>query len=91
MINGPISKLWELRLVRMATSSHSPMAPLRTPRRARIPSLTKSGINILGHLEGTADTDLTMIITAHYDHVGEIDGEIYNGADDNASGVVGLA
>ena len=51
---------------------------------------TKSGINILGHLEGTADTDLTMIITAHYDHVGEIDGEIYNGADDNASGVVGL-
>lgn len=51
---------------------------------------TKSGINILGHLEGTADTDLSMIITAHYDHVGEIDGEIYNGADDNASGVVGL-
>jgi Zn-dependent M28 family amino/carboxypeptidase len=50
----------------------------------------KSGINILGHIEGTADSDLTMIITAHYDHVGVIDGEIYNGADDNASGVVGL-
>lgn len=51
---------------------------------------SKSGINILGHIQGTADRDLSMIITAHYDHVGEIDGQIYNGADDNASGVVGL-
>nr|WP_070961143.1 M20/M25/M40 family metallo-hydrolase [Hyphomonas sp. Mor2] len=50
----------------------------------------KSGINVAGRLEGTTGSDLTMIITAHYDHVGEIDGEIYNGADDNASGVVGL-
>jgi len=50
----------------------------------------KSGVNLLGHIEGTAGSDLTLIITAHYDHVGEIDGEIYNGADDNASGVVGL-
>lgn len=51
---------------------------------------SKSGVNVLGQIEGTAGSDLTMIITAHYDHVGEIDGEIYNGADDNASGVVGL-
>ncbi len=52
--------------------------------------VSKSGINILGRIEGTADSDISMIITAHYDHVGEIEGEIYNGADDNASGVVGL-
>ncbi|MEL7032829.1 MAG: M20/M25/M40 family metallo-hydrolase [Pseudomonadota bacterium] len=50
----------------------------------------KSGINIIGRIEGTSDRDIAMIITAHYDHVGVIDGEIYNGADDNASGVVGL-
>ena len=50
----------------------------------------KAGVNVLGWIEGTADSDISMIITAHYDHVGEIDGEIYNGADDNASGVVGL-
>lgn len=49
-----------------------------------------SGVNVLGRIEGTADRDIAMIITAHYDHVGEIDGEIYNGADDNASGVIGL-
>lgn len=32
----------------------------------------------------------TMIVSAHYDHVGVKDGEIYNGADDNASGTCGL-
>jgi hypothetical protein len=31
-----------------------------------------------------------MIISAHYDHVGERRGQIYNGADDNASGTTGL-
>lgn len=50
----------------------------------------KSGVNIIGQIDGTSDSDIAMIITAHYDHVGVIDGEIYNGADDNASGVVGL-
>lgn len=51
---------------------------------------TKQGVNVIGKIEGTSGTDLSMIVTAHYDHVGVIDGEIYNGADDNASGVVGL-
>ena len=51
---------------------------------------TKSGINIIGRIDGTSDDDISMIITAHYDHVGVIDDEVYNGADDNASGVVGL-
>ena len=50
----------------------------------------KNGVNIIGRIDGTSDRDLSMIITAHYDHVGVIDGEIHNGADDNASGVVGL-
>jgi Peptidase family M28 len=31
-----------------------------------------------------------MIVSAHYDHVGERDGEIYNGADDNGSGTSGV-
>ncbi|MEL7539660.1 MAG: M28 family peptidase [Pseudomonadota bacterium] len=50
----------------------------------------KSGVNIIGRISGTSNSDVSMIITAHYDHVGVIDGEIHNGADDNASGVVGL-
>ena len=51
---------------------------------------SKTGINVLGYLPGTESQDISMIITAHFDHVGVIDGEIHNGADDNASGVVGL-
>jgi len=31
-----------------------------------------------------------MIVSAHFDHVGERRGEIFNGADDNASGTTGL-
>lgn len=49
---------------------------------------TVNGTNIVGYLPGEkADA---IVISAHYDHVGVIDGEIYNGADDNASGVGGL-
>lgn len=50
----------------------------------------KTGVNVLGYVPGTGESQISMAITAHYDHVGTIDGEIYNGADDNASGVVGL-
>jgi len=64
--------------------------PFADPQTGANAQPQKSGVNIIGEIAGSADSDLSMIITAHYDHVGEIDGEIYNGADDNASGVVGL-
>ena len=50
----------------------------------------KRGVNVVGYIPGAGADDISMIMTAHYDHVGIIDGAIYNGADDNASGVVGL-
>jgi len=34
--------------------------------------------------------DEVIVLSAHYDHVGVQDGEIYNGADDNGSGSAGL-
>lgn len=46
------------------------------------------GKNLVGTIPG--ETNKYIIITAHYDHIGVIDGEIYNGADDNASGTAGL-
>ena len=46
-----------------------------------------SGVNIMGLIPGTRATDRYIVVTAHYDHVGVSDGLIYNGADDNASGV----
>lgn len=49
-----------------------------------------SGLNIITKVDGADDTLGTIVLTAHYDHVGIQKGEIYNGADDNASGVAGL-
>ncbi|MEM1096109.1 MAG: M28 family peptidase [Bacteroidota bacterium] len=48
------------------------------------------GINVVGYVEGTATPDTFIVITAHFDHLGERDGQIYNGADDNASGTAAL-
>lgn len=47
-----------------------------------------AGINLIARIPGK-QTGPVMVVTAHYDHVGVRDGEIYNGADDNASGVAG--
>jgi Zn-dependent M28 family amino/carboxypeptidase len=48
------------------------------------------GINIVGVVRGTEVPDRYVVVTAHYDHLGIRNGEIYNGADDNASGTAGL-
>lgn len=45
--------------------------------------------NVLGMIQGK-DTTKTIIVGAHYDHLGIINDTIYNGADDNASGVSGM-
>ena len=57
------------------------------------------GANVIGYLNN--DAEKTIVIGAHYDHLGAEDGrgsslaaepvgKIHNGADDNASGVAGL-
>lgn len=48
------------------------------------------GVNFVGQITGRKDASKYIIITAHYDHEGIRDGEIYNGADDNASGTAAL-
>jgi hypothetical protein len=46
--------------------------------------------NIVGRISGSDAQATTIVITAHYDHVGIREGVIYHGADDNASGVAAL-
>lgn len=46
--------------------------------------------NVLGFLEGTDKKEELIVITAHYDHIGIIDGKIYNGADDDGSGTTAV-
>lgn len=41
--------------------------------------------NIIGYLQGKSDS--TIMITAHYDHLGMLGNTIFPGANDNASGV----
>ncbi|MDX2283979.1 MAG: M28 family peptidase [Bacteroidia bacterium] len=47
---------------------------------------SKPAMNVLGYLEGTDKADEVLVITGHYDHIGITNGEINNGADDDASG-----
>jgi hypothetical protein len=49
------------------------------------------GTNLVGVRRGTELPDRYIVVSGHHDHVGVRDGEIYNGADDNASGAVGVA
>ena len=51
-----------------------------------------NGTNLIGFVKGK--TDNVIVISAHYDHLGVTNSMIYNGADDNASGVsvlIGIA
>lgn len=51
---------------------------------------TGSAANVLGYVEGTDKKDEWVIVTAHYDHVGTRNGNIYYGADDDGSGTVSV-
>ena len=49
-----------------------------------------SSDNVLGYIEGTDLKEETVIITAHYDHLGYDNGDVCNGADDDGSGTVSV-
>ncbi|MBA4804730.1 MAG: M28 family peptidase [Brevundimonas sp.] len=63
------------------------LQPWEMTGRTREGPRTFNGVNILGVIPGTRAADRYIVVTAHYDHVGVSGGQIYNGADDNASGV----
>jgi Zn-dependent M28 family amino/carboxypeptidase len=48
------------------------------------------GVNVIGHIDGTAQPARYLVVSAHYDHLGVRNGQVYNGADDNASGTAAL-
>ncbi|MFT6828337.1 MAG: arginine utilization protein RocB, partial [Roseivirga sp.] len=43
------------------------------------------GENVVAYIRGSQEG--AIVISAHFDHLGVVDGEVFNGADDNASGV----
>lgn len=46
--------------------------------------------NVLGVIEGTDKKDEYVFLTGHYDHLGNHNGKIYYGADDDGSGTCGV-
>lgn len=51
----------------------------------------EDGVNLVALCRGKGAKDKgVMVISAHYDHLGVRDGQVYPGADDNASGVAVL-
>ncbi len=58
-----------------------------------IDAVAKTTQNVVAYLQGS-DSELkheAVVLGAHYDHVGiNAEGEIYNGADDDGSGTVGI-
>lgn len=48
------------------------------------------GHNLIATINGQKSNEKAIVVSAHYDHVGTKSGQIYNGADDNASGTAAL-
>jgi Zn-dependent M28 family amino/carboxypeptidase len=51
---------------------------------------TINASNVVGIIEGTDKKDEYVFLTAHYDHLGMRNGQIYYGADDDGSGTVAV-
>lgn len=48
------------------------------------------GVNLVAKVQGCVYPEAYVVITAHYDHLASRGSTVFNGADDNASGVAGL-
>lgn len=69
--------------------SYYQKVPSQFMLRAFSPRLDDSE-NIWAFIEGSEKPDEILVISAHYDHIGIKNGEVYNGADDNGSGTVAV-
>jgi Zn-dependent M28 family amino/carboxypeptidase len=50
----------------------------------------RHGVNVVGRIDGSRQPRHYIVISAHYDHLGARNGQVFNGADDNASGTAAL-
>ena len=68
------------------------IAALITPGRP-YKSAYPSAVNYVGYIPGSAggtSAERFIVVSAHYDHLGIMEGKLYPGADDNASGVAAM-
>jgi Zn-dependent M28 family amino/carboxypeptidase len=50
----------------------------------------RHGVNVIGHIDGFSQPRHYIVVSAHYDHIGVRNGQVFNGADDDASGTAAL-
>lgn len=80
------SRFHELGLLSFNNQSGNYFTPFTYPKLfAEV-----EGTNVMAYLPGEVNRDKYIVISAHYDHLGKLGNTIYNGADDNASGVAAL-
>lgn len=78
----------EMQRLGLAAVNGSYEQPFAMPRRNRADSVR--GANVLAMVRGARSPERYIVVSAHYDHVGTRNGNVYNGADDNASGTAAL-
>lgn len=90
---GGLGSLTELQqqLDEEGRNVSAPLAGVRVAGTVAYESRDILARNVIGVLPGTGPhADEYVVIGAHYDHVGVRGGQVYNGADDNASGTAGV-
>jgi len=71
------------------TDDYFQHVPSEAMQRMFSPKLNDSE-NVVAYIKGSEKPDEYIVLSAHYDHVGIANGEIYNGADDNGTGTTAL-
>ena len=78
----------------MSQSKNLPVSSKKIKTKIKLTYNTQQDIikseNVAAVIKGSEFPEEYIIITAHLDHVGMSDGEVYNGADDDGSGTVAI-
>jgi hypothetical protein len=77
----------ELESIGVAPLGASYEQAVRLQKRAGADTV---GANIIARIPGRNPSAPVIVLSAHYDHLGVRGGQIYNGADDDASGCIAL-
>ena len=88
--NEATMRSYELATAATKKPVSSKLKPVKFTVSAPQDRSTVSTENVLGFLPGTDKKDEILVVSAHYDHLGIIGGQVYNGADDDGSGTVGM-
>jgi hypothetical protein len=70
-------------------SQSKEISGLRVGLKSGVESELMTVRNVIGMIEGVNKNEF-IVVGAHYDHIGKYNGYIFNGADDNGSGTVGV-